>query len=84
MSMSDQIITALDLPSVADAENVVSALGVHGTFYKIGYQLFPVGGYDLARRLVRDGKRVFLDLKLLDIGSTVEKGVRSLTDIGAT
>ena len=80
---TDRIITALDLPTIADAENVISTLGDLGTFYKIGYQLFPLGGYQLASRLVEEGKKVFLDLKLLDIGSTVEKGVRSLTSIGA-
>lgn len=80
----DRVITALDLPSISAAEAIVAALGEAGTFYKIGYQLFPLGGYDLARRLGDEGKRVFLDLKLLDIGSTVEKGVRSLADIGAS
>ncbi|MEM9232726.1 MAG: orotidine-5'-phosphate decarboxylase, partial [Pseudomonadota bacterium] len=53
-----------------------------GHFYKIGYQLFPLGGYDLARRLSGQGKKVFLDLKLLDIGATVERGVRSLAGVG--
>ena len=80
---TDRIITALDLPTLAEAEDVIAALGPLGSFYKIGYQLFPLGGYNLATRLVRDGKKVFLDLKLLDIGSTVEKGVRSLAGIGA-
>lgn len=83
MTPDDRIITALDLPSVEEAETVVARIGDAGGFYKIGYQLFPLGGYDLARRLVARDKRVFIDAKLLDIGSTVEKGVRSLTKIGA-
>ncbi|MEM9840482.1 MAG: orotidine-5'-phosphate decarboxylase [Pseudomonadota bacterium] len=81
--INDRVITALDLPTIDGARDVVAALGDAGTFYKIGYQLFPLGGYALARELAEQGKNVFLDLKLLDIGSTVEKGVRSLTDLNA-
>ncbi|MEM7741084.1 MAG: orotidine 5'-phosphate decarboxylase / HUMPS family protein, partial [Pseudomonadota bacterium] len=79
----DTIITALDLPTVADAEALAHKIGDAGTFYKIGYQLFPLGGYDLARRLSAQGKKVFIDAKLLDIGVTVEKGVRSLVSLCA-
>ncbi|NNU15859.1 orotidine-5'-phosphate decarboxylase [Parvularcula sp. ZS-1/3] len=81
--MKDKVITALDLTTVEEAEALVALLGDEGVAYKIGYQLFPLGGYALARRLVERGKQVFIDAKLLDIGSTVEKGVRSLTKIGA-
>lgn len=81
--MTSKIITALDLPTIEQAQGLINSLGHLGASYKIGYQLFPIGGYDLARRLVADGKEVFIDAKLLDIGSTVEKGVRSLTEIGA-
>lgn len=79
----DRVIVALDLPDVAAADQLIARLGKAGRFYKIGYQLVPVGGFDLARRLVDDGKKVFLDLKYLDIGATVEKGIRSLRSIGA-
>ncbi|MEO1042172.1 MAG: orotidine-5'-phosphate decarboxylase [Pseudomonadota bacterium] len=79
----DTIITALDLPSVADAETLTQKIGPAGSFYKIGYQLFPIGGYALAQRLSEQGKKVFIDAKLLDIGVTVEKGVRSLISVGA-
>lgn len=83
LSPEDRLITALDLPTIEEAEDIVSTLGQTGRFFKIGYQLFPIGGYDLARRLTRSGKQVFLDLKLFDIGATVERGVKSLGDIGA-
>lgn len=79
----DKIIVALDMPTSGEAETIVALLGDEGVFYKIGYQLFPLGGYTLARRLIERGKKVFIDAKLLDIGSTVEKGVRSLTALGA-
>lgn len=79
----DRLIVALDLPSLAEAETLVALLGEHVSAYKIGYQLLPLGGYELARRLHARGKRVFMDVKLLDIGATVERGVRSIAQNGA-
>ena len=80
----DRLIVALDMARVADAEALVARLGTAATFYKIGYRLAFAGGLDLARRLVGEGRKVFLDLKLHDIGNTVEEGVQSLADLGAT
>lgn len=80
---AERLIVALDLPSLAEAETTVALLGDHVAAYKIGYQLLPVGGYELARRLHARGKRVFMDVKLLDIGATVERGVRSIAANGA-
>ena len=83
LSPADRLLVALDLPSLAEAETLIALLGEHATSFKIGYQLLPVGGYDLARRLHARGKRVFLDAKLYDIGATVERGVRSIAQNGA-
>ncbi len=80
----DRLIIGLDLPSVEEARRVVDRIGEAGTFYKIGYQLAYAGGFELARELVAEGKKVFLDLKLHDIGNTVEEGVRSVARLGAT
>src|SRR6201999_1405096 len=54
------------------------------TFYKIGYQLAYAGGLSMARDLTGAGKKVFLDLKLHDIGNTVARGVESVAKLGAT
>jgi orotidine-5'-phosphate decarboxylase len=78
------MIVALDVPDMAAARNVVSRLGDSATFYKIGYQLAYAGGLALVGDLVRDGKKVFVDLKLHDIGNTVASGVSSLASLGAT
>jgi len=83
MRREDQLIIALDLPDVDAAQGVVDALGAAGTFYKIGYQLTPVGGFELAARLSDVGKKVFLDLKFHDIGATVARGVESVCKLGA-
>jgi orotidine-5'-phosphate decarboxylase len=80
----DRLIVALDLPSVAAAENVVERLGDEVSFYKIGYQLAFAGGLPFAETLISRGKRVFLDLKLHDIGNTVARGVESVARLGAT
>jgi orotidine-5'-phosphate decarboxylase len=80
----ERLIVALDLPSVQAAESMVSRLGESVLFYKIGYQLAFAGGLAFAAGLIAAGKQVFLDLKLHDIGNTVEKGVASVAQLGAT
>ena len=84
VSSRDRLIVALDVPNVATAEAMIARLGDSVTFYKIGYQLGYAGGFPLVRKLVDAGKKVFLDLKLHDIGNTVAKGVESVADLGAT
>ncbi|MCA6097744.1 orotidine-5'-phosphate decarboxylase [Bradyrhizobium australafricanum] len=80
----DRLIVALDLPSVASAEAMIDRLGDAVTFYKIGYQLGYAGGLILAKQLAGSAKKVFLDLKLHDIGNTVARGVESVAGLGAT
>jgi orotidine-5'-phosphate decarboxylase len=80
----DRLILALDVTSTASAVVMVDRLGDAVTFYKIGYQLAFAGGLEFAEVLVQAGKRVFLDLKLHDIGHTVAKGVESIARLGAT
>jgi orotidine-5'-phosphate decarboxylase len=84
MEARDRLIVALDVPSVAAAEAMVTRLGDAASFYKIGYQLGFAGGLALAEALVRANKQVFLDFKLHDIGNTVAKGVESVAKLGAT
>jgi orotidine-5'-phosphate decarboxylase len=84
MDPKDRLILALDVPSVAAASAMVEKLGTSVEFYKIGYQLAFAGGLAFAETLVRANKKVFLDLKLHDIGNTVGKGVESVAKLGAT
>lgn len=82
MNAEDRLIIALDLPTADAAQTAIDAIGPAGTFYKIGYQLMPIGGLQLAERLSDAGKKVFLDFKFHDIGATVERGVASVTKLG--
>ncbi|TPQ41042.1 orotidine-5'-phosphate decarboxylase [Bradyrhizobium guangdongense] len=80
----DRLIVALDLPSPAAAEAMIDRLGDSVTFYKIGYQLAYAGGLPLIGKLANQGKKVFADLKMHDIGNTVARGVESIARSGAT
>ncbi|MES2340628.1 MAG: orotidine-5'-phosphate decarboxylase [Pseudomonadota bacterium] len=78
-----RLIIPLDLPTVAEAKAIVEALGAAVSFYKVGLELFATGGgMDLARDLKAAGKQVFLDWKLHDIGTTVQRATAVLADSG--
>src|SRR5690606_6116440 len=83
-AMRDRLIVGLDVPTVADAGKVVRELGDTVSFYKIGYQLAFAGGLEFARDLAAEGRKVFLDMKLLDIDNTVAKGVENIVRMGMT
>lgn len=78
-SVSDRLIVALDAPDLADSRALRERLGPAAGFYKIGLGSLAQGGLDFARAIKAEGGRVFLDLKLFDIGATVEAAVRGLT-----
>ncbi|MGN7294578.1 orotidine-5'-phosphate decarboxylase [Rhizobium sp. SAFR-030] len=84
MNARDRLIVGLDIPTIAEAEDMVATLGDSVSFYKIGHQLAFIGGLELARDLARDGKKIFLDMKLLDIDNTVAKGVEAIAGMGMT
>lgn len=79
----ERLYVALDLASVKKAEALVEALGDTVVSYKIGLQLLPIGGVEFGQRLKAQGKNVFYDFKLHDIGATVEKATRSIAGLGA-
>jgi orotidine-5'-phosphate decarboxylase len=81
-SAKDRLIVALDMPTVEEARRLVIQLGDSVTFYKVGLELLFAGGLDLARELKAQQKNVFLDMKLLDIGNTVERAVANVTELG--
>ncbi len=78
----DRLIVALDLPDALAAGAMAERLGDAVSFYKIGLGMLTGGGLALACELKDQGKRVFLDMKLFDIGATVEKAVAGLARFG--
>jgi orotidine-5'-phosphate decarboxylase len=80
----ERVIVALDLPDVESAEKAIWTLGDAVTFYKIGFELVVAGGLALAEDLVHNGKKVFLDLKLHDIGNTVARATERAASLGVT
>ena len=79
MTADDRLIVALDLPDAHSGLTLAAALGDTVSFYKIGLGMLTGGGLALANELKTEhGKRIFLDMKLFDIGATVEAAVRGL------
>ncbi|MBP1148540.1 MULTISPECIES: orotidine-5'-phosphate decarboxylase [unclassified Methylocaldum] len=79
----DRLIMALDLPSIAEAKDLVETLGDSVSFYKIGLELFMAGDYfELIEWLKKRGKKIFADLKFFDVPETVARAVRALSAHG--
>ncbi len=78
MQADDRLIVALDVPNALAGLRLVEKLGDEVSFYKIGLGMLTGGGLALANELTEMGKRVFLDMKLFDIGQTVENAVAGL------
>jgi orotidine-5'-phosphate decarboxylase len=80
----DRLIVALDVKDVGAARKIMARIGDAASFYKVGMQLVFAGGLALIPELAAAGKRVFLDMKLLDIDNTVVKAVENIVPLGAT
>ena len=77
--MDDRLIVALDLPNALAGLEMAEKLGDTVGFYKIGLGMLSGGGLAFANELKAEhGKRIFLDMKLFDIGATVESAVRGI------
>jgi orotidine-5'-phosphate decarboxylase len=76
------IIVALDFDSAEGARELVDKLGSHVSFYKVGLELYTATGMEFVRELTAQGKDVFLDLKLYDIGETVKRAVARIAASG--
>ncbi|ARO13384.1 orotidine 5'-phosphate decarboxylase [Ketogulonicigenium robustum] len=78
-AVDDRLIVALDVPHAIAGLELTQRIGDAASFYKIGLGMLTGGGLALARELKDEhGKRIFLDMKLFDIGATVEAAVRGI------
>jgi len=78
----EKLIVALDFATIREAEALVTTLGDSVGFYKIGLELTCGGGLPFAEDLIKDGKQVFLDLKLHDITTTVSRASAQIARLG--
>jgi orotidine-5'-phosphate decarboxylase len=77
--MTDKLIVAMDVSNAIAGLELANKLADTVSFYKIGLGMLTSGGLALANELKQEhGKRIFLDMKLFDIGATVENAVRRL------
>jgi orotidine-5'-phosphate decarboxylase len=74
------LIIALDVDTAAEALRLVEEIGPAADFYKVGMELYAVGGLPFVSQLRALGKQVFLDLKLYDISETVKRATRQLCE----
>jgi orotidine-5'-phosphate decarboxylase len=74
----ERLIVALDVDTGAEALQLVNRLGSDVSFYKVGLQLFMEGGLTIVKRIIDQGKKVFLDLKIDDTPRTVQQAVRNI------
>ncbi len=80
--MQNPIIIALDVETAEQARALVARLGDDASFYKVGMELYASAGMDFVRELIGQGKQVFLDLKMYDIGETVKRAVAQVARLG--
>jgi orotidine-5'-phosphate decarboxylase len=83
-SMRDRLIVALDVSDAFAARELVRRIGDSAGIYKVGLQLFTAEGPSIVREIVESGRKVFLDLKLHDIPTTVRHAVKSAVTTGAS
>jgi len=82
---SQRLIVALDVPTDAEARDLVETLGDAVTFYKVGLELFTgADGFGIVDWLTTRSKQVFVDLKFFDVPATVGRAVSQLRGRGIT
>ena len=77
---NNKLIVALDCKKLADSRRLVGELDSLVSFYKIGLRTFVINGFNLIDEIKKNGNRVFLDLKLYDIKSTIEETVARISE----
>ncbi|MBA5778866.1 orotidine-5'-phosphate decarboxylase [Stappia sp. F7233] len=80
----DRLIVGLDVPTVEEARAIVAETRDTVGVYKIGMQLQFAGGLSFAEELARQGHKIFLDVKLLDIDNTIASAVANIAKMGMT
>lgn len=82
--LNERIIFALDVSSKEEAEKLVTCLGSHINFFKVGLQLFIAEGFRAIDMILDRGHKVMCDLKLFDVPKTVQLAIKQLNNRGIT
>ena len=80
---NNPLIVALDVDSTDEALRLIEKIGPAAEFYKVGMELYAAAGMSMVRQIAASGCKVFLDLKLYDIGETVKRATRQICSSGA-
>ncbi len=75
---TNPVIVALDVPSAAEALQLIEKIGDAIAYYKVGMELYAAAGREFVSQIGELGKKIFLDLKLYDIGETVKRATEQL------
>ena len=84
LSPASRLILSLDVRDRARAEDLVTRTDGLVGIYKVGLEFAMAGGLAFAQDMVKDGRCVFLDMKLLDIANTVAGAVRGAGAMGVS
>ncbi|HTS69625.1 MAG TPA: orotidine-5'-phosphate decarboxylase, partial [Terriglobia bacterium] len=84
MLASEKLIVALDVPGASAALQLAQKLHGHVGMFKVGKEVFTAEGPAVARQLLAQGERVFLDLKFHDIPNTVRGAVYQAGMLGVS
>jgi orotidine-5'-phosphate decarboxylase len=78
---SDRLVVALDVPTLDEAVALARDLAGAVGWFKVGLELFAAHG-PAAVAAIREHGPVFLDVKLHDIPTTVERAARRIATLG--
>ena len=78
--LNEKLIVALDSKEIIQSKNLISSLENKVSFFKIGLRTFVINGFNLVDEIKQKGKKVFLDLKLYDIKSTIQETVARISE----
>ena len=79
-----KLAVALDVDDLVEATRMAKELAPYFGVAKVGLELFSAAGTDAVVTMAELGYKVFLDVKLHDVPTTVRKAARVLGAVGAS
>ena len=79
--MGKDVIIACDFKNKKETFEFLDKFNEEKLFLKIGMELFYSEGPEIVKEIKKRGHKIFLDLKLHDIPNTVQKAMKSLSNL---